>query len=76
MQTRVNGIDEQIFENVYNATEPIARTALQDVGLVHEIIVEPGAHHAFFNDTGDRYDASAAADAWHGSLDWLSGYMA
>ncbi|GAA3758693.1 hypothetical protein GCM10022240_09190 [Microbacterium kribbense] len=27
-------------------------------------VVYPDAHHAFFNDTGSRYDADAAADAW------------
>lgn len=55
-----------------NATEPVARAALERAGLVHELVTEPGANHAFFNDTGDRYDASAAEDAWRRTLDWLS----
>ncbi|BBX16371.1 dienelactone hydrolase [Mycolicibacterium duvalii] len=58
-----------------NATEPAARAALQEAGLVHEIVIEPGANHAFFNDTGDRYDPAAAADAWRRSLDWLSAHL-
>lgn len=55
-----------------NATEPVARAALQRAGLVHELLTEPGANHAFFNDTGDRYDPVAAADAWRRMLDWLA----
>lgn len=58
-----------------NATEPIAAAALQEAGLVHELVTEPGANHAFFNDTGDRYDAAAAADAWRRTLDWLSTHV-
>ena len=32
--------------------------------LVNELVVEPDADHAFFNDTGARYSPVAAADAW------------
>jgi carboxymethylenebutenolidase len=31
----------------------------------------PGAAHAFFNDTGDRYNAEAAKDAWARTLAFL-----
>ncbi|MGB3233433.1 MAG: dienelactone hydrolase family protein, partial [Mycobacterium sp.] len=58
-----------------NATEPTAAAALQEAGLVHELVTEPGANHAFFNDTGDRYDPAAAADAWRRTLDWLSTHV-
>ncbi|GAB3225227.1 dienelactone hydrolase family protein [Mycolicibacterium hippocampi] len=58
-----------------NATEPTAAAALQEAGLVHELVTEPGANHAFFNDTGDRYDAAAAADAWRRTLDWLNTHV-
>lgn len=58
-----------------NATEPVARAALQQAGLVHDIVIEPGANHAFFNDTGDRYDPDAAQDAWRRSLDWLAAHV-
>ena len=58
-----------------NASEPVARAALERAGLVHELVTEPGANHAFFNDTGDRYDAGAAADAWRRTLDWLSAHV-
>lgn len=58
-----------------NATEPVAAAALQKAGLVHELITEPGANHAFFNDTGDRYDPTAASDAWSRTLDWLATHV-
>ena len=58
-----------------NASEPVARAALERAGLVHELVTEPGANHAFFNDTGDRYDAGAAADAWRRTMDWLSAHV-
>ena len=58
-----------------NATKPVAQAALEKAGLVHELVTEPGANHAFFNDTGDRYDPAAAADAWRRMLDWLSRHV-
>ncbi|MDG4666821.1 dienelactone hydrolase family protein [Mycobacterium sp. 236(2023)] len=58
-----------------NATEPTAAAALEKAGLVHELVTEPGANHAFFNDTGDRYDPAAAADAWSRTLNWLATHV-
>ena len=58
-----------------NATEPAAAAALQRAGMVHELVTEPGANHAFFNDTGDRYDPAAAADAWRRVLDWSAAHV-
>ncbi|MFD6198442.1 dienelactone hydrolase family protein [Mycobacteriaceae bacterium NPDC060252] len=48
-----------------------AAAALQRAGLVHEIVVEPGADHAFFNDSGPRYNPGAAADAWQRLTAWF-----
>jgi carboxymethylenebutenolidase len=60
-----------------NATEPVARAALEKAGLVHELVTEPDANHAFFNDTNaDRYNATAADDAWRRVQDWFTRYMA
>lgn len=59
-----------------NATEPVAREALTRAGLVHELVTEPGADHAFFNDTGQRYNPVAAADAWRRTTDWFDRYLA
>jgi carboxymethylenebutenolidase len=56
-------------------SEQAAKTALDRAGLVNELVVEPNADHAFFNDTGPRYNAAAAADAWQRLLDWLGRYL-
>jgi carboxymethylenebutenolidase len=58
-----------------NATEPVVKAALEKAGLVHELVTEPDANHAFFNDTGDRYNATAADDAWRRVQDWLTKYV-
>ena len=55
--------------------EPAARQALQRAGLVNEIVVEPGADHAFFNDTGKRYNAAAADDAWQRLQNWFGRHL-
>lgn len=46
------------------SSEPAAKAALDQAGLVNELVIEPGADHAFFNDSGPRYNPTAAADAW------------
>ena len=56
--------------------KPAAKAALDRVGLVNDLVVEPDADHAFFNDTGPRYNAAAAADAWQRLLDWFGRYLA
>jgi carboxymethylenebutenolidase len=57
------------------STEPVVKAALEKAGLVHELIVEPDANHAFFNDTGDRYNEKAANDAWAKLQDWFGKYV-
>nr|BBX76776.1 hypothetical protein MFLOJ_05630 [Mycobacterium florentinum] len=56
-------------------SQAAAKAALDRFGLVNDLVVEPNADHAFFNDTGPRYNATAAADAWQRLLDWLSRYL-
>jgi carboxymethylenebutenolidase len=58
------------------AAQSAAKVALDHAGLVNEVVVEPDADHAFFNDTGPRYNAAAANDAWRRVLDWLGRYLA
>ena len=58
------------------STEPAAKAALDKAGLVNELVIEPDADHAFFNDSGQRYDAVAAADAWRRVQDWFTSYLA
>lgn len=56
-------------------SEPAARAALEKAGLVHELVVETDADHAFFNDAGPRYDAVAATDAWQRLQDWFARHL-
>lgn len=58
-----------------NASEPAARAALDRAGLVYELVTEPDADHAFFNDTRERYNPTAAADAWQRLQDWFGRYL-
>ena len=58
-----------------NATRETAQAALTAAGLTHEIVTEPGANHAFFNDTGMNYNAAAATDAWSRVLAWFGEHL-
>lgn len=58
-----------------NATRPTAEAALIAAGIEYEIKVYPGVDHAFFNDTGQRYNAEQAAAAYVDVLDWLGRYL-
>ena len=64
------GQDERI-----NAGIPAVRDAMQKAGVTHEIVIYPGADHAFFNDTGPRYNASAARGAWDRTVGWFGKYL-
>jgi carboxymethylenebutenolidase len=57
-------------------SQAAAKAALDRAGLVNDIVVEPNADHAFFNDTGPRYNAAAANDAWGRVLEWFGQYLA
>lgn len=58
------------------SSKDAAAAALQQAGMAHQIVVEPDADHAFFNDSGPRYNAAAAADAWQQTQSWLERYLA
>jgi carboxymethylenebutenolidase len=58
-----------------NASREVARAALESAGLVHEIRTYPGVDHAFFNDTGPRYDADQATAAYRDVLEWLARHL-
>ena len=58
-----------------NATRDAATAALERAGLTHEIVTYPGANHAFFNDTGPRYDQAAASQAYTKVLDWFGQHL-
>lgn len=43
---------------------PDVAAAMKAANKSYEYKIYPGAGHAFFNDTGERYNPTAAADAW------------
>jgi len=59
-----------------NASRDEAEAALKKAGLTHEIVTFPGVDHAFFNDTGGRYDAPTAATAYQRVIDWFTQHLA
>lgn len=58
-----------------NASRDRAESALKAAGLTYEIQTFAGAGHAFFNDTGQRYNAEAAEQAWQKMLDWFNQHL-
>ena len=60
------GLDDRVL-----ATRDRCVAALSAAGATHEVRVFPGVKHAFFDDTGPSYDATAAAQAYRATLDWL-----
>ena len=60
------GLDARV-----NATLPAAKAALEAARLKHELLTFTAADHAFFNDTGARFNPPAAAEAWHRTLNWF-----
>ena len=61
------GLDSRV-----NATRPAAKTALRAAGLDYELLTFAEADHAFFNDTGPRFNPHAAAEAWRRVLGWFA----
>jgi carboxymethylenebutenolidase len=62
------GLDARV-----NATRPAARAALEAARLKHELLTFTEADHAFFNDTGARFNPHAMAEAWRRTLNWFDG---
>jgi carboxymethylenebutenolidase len=60
------GLDDRV-----NGTRDAARAAVEAAGLEHLILTFSDADHAFFNETGARFNAPAAEEAWHRVLDWF-----
>jgi len=58
-----------------NATRDAAKAALEKAGLQHEVRTFPGVNHAFFNDTGQRYDATQATAAYQAVLEWFGRHL-
>lgn len=71
----VLGIYAELDSRV-NATRDAAEAALTEAGLVHELRTFEGVDHAFFNDTGQRYNPEAAAAAYEAMLAWFATHLA
>jgi carboxymethylenebutenolidase len=64
------GLDARV-----GATRPAARAALKKAGLKNHILIFGQADHAFFNDTGARYNPPAASEANRRLLAWFDRYL-
>jgi carboxymethylenebutenolidase len=62
--------DERITSKV-----PEVATLMRDNNKSFEYRIYAGAGHAFFNDTGERYNAEAAKDAWTTTLRFLRTHL-
>ena len=60
------GLDARV-----NATRAAAKAALDAADLKHELLTFTEADHAFFNDTGARFNPHAATEAWRRTLNWF-----
>jgi carboxymethylenebutenolidase len=65
------GLDDRV-----NATRDAAQAALEAARLKHQVVTFTEADHAFFNDTGARFNPAAAAEAYRRLLDWLDRFVA
>jgi carboxymethylenebutenolidase len=65
------GLDARV-----GATRPAAQAAIAAAGLKSRILVFTEADHAFFNDTGARFNAPAAAEAYRATLRWFGRFVA
>ena len=74
-QAAVLGVYAELDTRV-NGTRDMAQAALEKAGLTHELRTFPGVNHAFFNDTGTRYDATQATAAYDAVLAWFGVHLA
>jgi carboxymethylenebutenolidase len=65
------GLDDRV-----NATRDAARAALEAARLTYQFVTFTEAGHAFFNDTGARFDPAAMAEAYRRVLDWFDRFVA
>ena len=64
------GRDDRINQGI-----PAIEDAMREHGKVYEKVIYPDVDHAFHNDTGSRYAAAAARDAWARTLAWFDRYV-
>ena len=64
------GLDTRV-----NATRAAAEAALEAAHVQYQILTFTAADHAFFNDTGPRYNVAAAAEAYRRALGWFGRFL-
>jgi carboxymethylenebutenolidase len=64
------GLDDRINSGIQSIEE-----AMLANNKIYEKVIYPNADHAFNNDTGSRYNAEAAQDAWERTLAWFDRYV-
>lgn len=57
------------------ATRQAAQDAVDKAGLANKFLVYEGADHAFFNDTGARYNPEAAGNVYQELLEWFGQHL-
>ena len=60
------GLDERINKGI-----PAFESALKEAHVDYKLFIYEGAEHAFFNDTGPRYDEKSAKLAWERTISFL-----
>ncbi len=64
------GRDQRINQGI-----EIIEPAMKANGKTFDKVIYPDTDHAFHNDTGQRYVAEAARDAWSRTLAWFAQYL-
>jgi carboxymethylenebutenolidase len=75
IQAAVLAIYGELDQRINQGIPPVEEAMKQNNKTFAKIIY-PNADHAFHNDTGQRYNAEAAMDAWSRTLAWFQQYMA
>jgi carboxymethylenebutenolidase len=58
-----------------NGGIPAIEEAMMANNKIYKKLIYPNADHAFHNDTGSRYNAEAAQDAWMQMLAWFEQFV-
>ncbi len=58
-----------------NAFMPALEEQLKRAGATYELKVYAGVNHAFHNDTGSRYGAERARQAWMDTVEWFRKHL-
>jgi carboxymethylenebutenolidase len=74
MQGPLLGIFAQVDRGI-NGRIPMLITALEAMGKPYGLHVYENTGHAFHNDTGARYDAAAACDAWAKTIAFFNRHL-